>query len=104
MVPDASLVVDDLAQKVRDAAAASRRLRIAGGASKDFLGYPDADADPLDVTAHRGVISYEPAELVMRVRAGTALAEVRDILAGEGQMLGFEPPDFDGNATMGGVI
>ena len=41
---------------------------------------------------------------MLRVRSGTPLAEVEQILAGERQCLPFEPPNFNGRATIGGAI
>jgi glycolate oxidase FAD binding subunit len=52
---------------------------------------------------------YEPAALTLVVAAGTPLAEVEAVLAGERQRLGFEPPDLrgllgrTGVSTLGGV-
>ena len=53
------------------------------------------------------MVSYEPSELVVTVRAGTPLAEVEALLAAQGQCLAFEPPHFegaDGRATVGGMV
>jgi glycolate oxidase FAD binding subunit len=51
-----------------------------------------------------GIVSYEPSELVVTVRAGTPLAELEAALAGSGQYLPFEPPHFGPGATVGGVV
>ncbi len=58
----------------------------------------------LDCTQTRGIVSYEPSELVITVRAGTPLAEVEAALAEHRQCLPFEPPQFDGRATVGGMV
>ena len=55
-------------------------LRIRGGGSKDFYGQALA-GEVLDLSAHAGVISYEPSELVVTVRGGTPLAELEALLA-----------------------
>ncbi len=47
---------------------------------------------------------YEPTELVITARAGTPLIEVEAALADRGQILGFEPPHFAANATLGGTL
>ncbi len=96
-------LVADLQQRVRDAAARGTRLRIRGGGSKDFYGEP-LSGDLLDVSALAGVISYEPSELVVTVRAGTRLAELEALLATQGQCLPFEPPHFSPSATVGGMV
>jgi glycolate oxidase FAD binding subunit len=96
-------VLEDLAQRIRAAADAGIPLRIRGGGSKDFYGRP-VDAEPLEVAPYHGVVEYEPSELVLTVRAGTPLAEVEALLARSNQMLGFEPPHFGPNATVGGCV
>jgi len=92
-----------LRQQVQEAAATRSALRIRGGGSKDFLGEA-LHGDILDMRPLSGVIEYDPSELVITVRAGTSLAEVEATLASRGQYLAFEPPDFGGCATMGGVV
>lgn len=92
-----------LAEAVVDAAAAGRRLRIEGGGSKAFYGR-QAEGEPLAVGAHRGIVRYEPTELVLTARAGTPLADIDAALAAQGQMLGFEPPGFGPGATLGGTV
>ena len=48
----------------------------------------------LDTRAHRGIVDYEPTELVITARCGTPLAEIEAALAEQNQMLAFEPPHF----------
>jgi glycolate dehydrogenase FAD-binding subunit len=78
-------------------------LKITGGNSKVFLGR-EIVGTQLDMTDYSGIISYEPTELYITVRAGTLLSDVNQALAVEGQMLAFEPPEVDRNTTMGGVV
>jgi glycolate oxidase FAD binding subunit len=96
-------VLSQMIERVRAAAAGGAPLRIRGGGSKDFYGEPVA-GDLLETTAHAGVTSYEPSELVVTVRCGTPLAELESLLAGQGQCLPFEPPHFAGGATVGGTV
>jgi glycolate oxidase FAD binding subunit len=77
-------------------------LRIRGGDSKAHLGRP-VDARALDTRTHRGVVGYDPTELVITARAGTPLAELNAMLDAAGQMLPCEPPVF-GAATVGGAV
>lgn len=92
-----------LEAQVRVAFASSTPLRIVGGSSKAFLS--DAVAgEILDVTAHRGIIHYQPTELVITARAGTPLVEVESALEEHKQILAFEPPHFGERATLGGTI
>ncbi len=54
----------------------------------------------LSTAEHRGIISYEPSELVLRARTGTRLAEIERLLDEQRQMLAFEPPHFGRNSTL----
>lgn len=92
-----------LAARVAAAAATGRPLRIEGGRSKAFYGRA-VKGEALSLIAHRGIVNYEPTELVLSARAGTPLIEVEATLAEHGQMLPFEPPHFGGGATLGGAI
>ncbi len=95
--------LDDVREAVRAAAADGRALHLVGGGTKTFYGEP-CEGDELRLDAVRGIVSYEPSELVIQVRCGTPLAEVHEALAAHGQMLAFEPPAFGPTATIGGVV
>jgi len=99
-------VTNNIVEKVKHACANKTPLRIIGGNSKAFYGRDttNLEQEVLDVSTHQGLISYEPSELVITVRAGTPLKEVESTLAGRNQMLAFEPPAFGDNATIGGTI
>jgi glycolate oxidase FAD binding subunit len=58
----------------------------------------------LDCRPNRGIISYEPTELVVTARCGTPLTELEEALAAERQYLPFEPPHFGDGATLGGTV
>lgn len=92
-----------LADRVRHAAAGGQSLAIVGTGSKAFLGRPVQGAR-LSLAEHRGVINYEPTELVLTVRAGTPLTEVEQVLAEGNQLLPFDPPRFGGAGTIGGAV
>lgn len=93
----------DLAERVRDAAAARRPLRLVSRDSKGFYGHA-VDGEPLELAAHCGIVRYEPTELVLTARAGTPVSAIEAALAANGQMLPFEPPSFDGDASIGGAV
>ncbi len=95
--------INRLVEKVRTSHRNSEPLRICGSGSKFFLGRPIVGS-VLDVKRHTGIVSYEPSELVLTARAGTTLREITAALTASGQMLGFEPPWFGENATLGGTI
>jgi glycolate oxidase FAD binding subunit len=93
----------ELRERVLSAAEAGTPLSIQGSGSKSFLGRA-ATGTPLDVTAHAGIVNYQPKELVVTARCGTTLEEVEAALAEQGQALPFEPPHFGPGATIGGTI
>ncbi|WP_438390524.1 glycolate oxidase subunit GlcE [Caballeronia sp. DA-9] len=92
-----------LVAEVSQALANGMPLSIQGGNSKSFLGRP-VHGTPISTCSHRGVVSYDPAELVITARAGTPLNELNATLDAAGQMLPCEPPDFSGRATVGGMV
>lgn len=94
---------DRLIEQVRAAAAARTPLRIVGGDTKAFYGEPVA-GEPLFVHEWRGIVSHDPSELVITVRAGTPLDEVEAALAQAGQCLPFDPPRWGEGATIGGAV
>jgi len=96
-------IIEQFAATIRDAAAQRQQLRICGSGSKDFYGSA-LSGTLLDARPYRGIISYEPKELVLTARAGTTLAEIEQLLSENGQMLPFEPPHFGPAATLGGCI
>jgi len=68
-----------LRARVAAAAEQGEPLSIVGGGSKRFYGAP-VQGSALDVSGHRGIISYEPTELVLTARAGTPITEIEDAL------------------------
>jgi glycolate oxidase FAD binding subunit len=99
----------DLAGAIEQASATGTALNVVAGGTKSFLGHPVDPAAPeprkrLDLSAHSGILQYEPAELMLRARAGSRLADIEALLADHGQMLPFEPPHFGPGATLGGCV
>ena len=96
-----------LLEQVNRAIQVGMPLRIQGANSKAFLGREVA-GEVLDTRAHRGIVTYDPTELVITARAGTPLSELSAALDAAGQMLPCEPPTFSDNgvsdATVGGMI
>ena len=96
-------MINELIERIQHAAAHRKTLEIRGSGSKSFYGgVPQGTL--LDMTAHRGVIDYAPTELVLTARTGTPLSEIESLLAGQNQMLAFEPPYFGPAATLGGCV
>ncbi|KAB7646268.1 FAD-binding protein [Polymorphobacter fuscus] len=91
--------------------AAGGALRLRGGGSKDGIGAETPGATVVDMRGFAGIVDYDPPELVLTVGAATPLAAVQALVAGQGQMLAFDPFDHaailggaPGQATIGGVI
>ena len=96
-------IAPHLLEQVQGAIEQQTPLCPRAGGSKDFLGRR-VQAPTLDCSAHRGIVNYEPMELVVTARAGTPLRQLESVLRNEGQMLPFEPPHFADSATIGGTI
>jgi len=92
-----------LLEQVNQALQNATPLRIQGSNSKAFLGRIVA-GEVLDTRTHRGIVSYDPTELVITARCGTPLSELADVLDDAQQMLACEPPSFGEGATVGGMI
>ncbi len=96
---------------IQNALADDKTLEIVGHGSKRAIGRAAQWDLTLDLSELSGVTLYEPAELVLSARAGTPLAEIGALVAGENQQLAFEPMDcasiFGGSAphgTIGGAL
>jgi glycolate oxidase FAD binding subunit len=92
-----------LCEHIRAAAARGAALRLRGAGTKDFYGEA-LEGELLELGAHAGIVHYEPSELVITARCGTALSELERTLAAEGQFLACEPPRFGADPTVGGVV
>lgn len=93
----------ELIDRVKLARSDGTKLQIVGGGSKSFMGR-EAIGEPLNVAEHSGILSYQPIELVLTARGGTKLSEITAALDEHNQMLAFEPPMFDDQATIGGTL
>lgn len=96
-------ILDQFRARIQAASADGTALLLRGGGTKDWYGQHVA-GDVFDTRAYAGVVDYEPTELVLTARCGTALVEIEELLARHGQMLAFEPPRFSGGSTIGGVV
>ena len=66
-------------------------IEVRGHGSKQTIGRPMQVAHCLDLSGLTGVTLYEPEELVLTAKAGTALDEIEALLAKNNQELQFEP-------------
>ena len=96
-------ILQGFRDRIAVANADGKPLRIVGGASKDWYGNA-LTGEAFDVSAWRGIVHYDPTELVITARCGTPLTEIEAALAQHGQMLAFEPPHFGATATIGGTV
>ncbi|MBT06742.1 MAG: 2-hydroxy-acid oxidase, partial [Rhodospirillaceae bacterium] len=101
----------DVKEAVEWALSSSTPMAIIGNNSKRLLGQLTNLDVTLDLSNLKGIITYEPSELVLTARPGTTLKEVRETLEERGQELAFEPPDYGAffgedsdRATLGGTI
>lgn len=92
----------ELCEAIRDPAGP---LSLRGGGTRGVFG----PGTVLETSGLSGVRLYEPGALTLVAGAGTPLAEVEAVLAGERQRLAFEVPDLrgalgrEGGSTIGGV-
>lgn len=92
-----------LQQQVKENIRRGQVMQIIAGGSKAFLAQ-ETNGETLSVKQHSGIVQYEPTELVITARCGTPLHEVNSTLAEQNQMLAFEPPAYNDQATIGGCI
>lgn len=79
-------------------------LQIQGNNTKANLGRTTPQDNVLSLSDHKGIVQYEPVELIMTVRAGTSLQEIDDTLAENNQVLVSDPRRYGGIATIAGSL
>jgi glycolate oxidase FAD binding subunit len=101
----------EAADVVRAALSDNLSIEITGTGSKRGWGRLVAAEVDLKLSALKGIECYEPEELVLTAKAGTAMSEIEQTIAEKDQILAFEPPDFGplygfapGAGTLGGII
>jgi len=96
-------VLQQFRERILAAGADHSALRFVGSGSKDWYGNA-LRGEPFDTRPYRGIVSYDPTELVITARCGTPLTELEAALAEHRQMFAFEPPHFGPGATLGGMV
>ena len=96
-------VLHQFRHQILAATAGRAALCIQGSGSKRWYGH-QAQGEILDTRHYRGIVAYEPTELVITARCGTTMAELQAALDERHQMFAFEPPHFGAEATIGGVL
>lgn len=95
-----------LAEKIREGGP----FEVTGSGSKRGLGQAMPNLAHLSLKHFNEMQAYEPAELVLEAGAATPLDEIETLLAKQGQLLAFEPPDYsrllgsEKRGTLGGAI
>ncbi len=98
---------EEAAAAIREAALSGTPLTLRGACTRTQWG---AGARVISSAALSGILSYNPAEMVMTALSGTPLAAVEAALSENSQMLAFEPMDhrpllgMAGEPTIGGVF
>jgi glycolate oxidase FAD binding subunit len=89
---------------LRAAAEEGGTVSFAGGGTELGFGYPPERVDLLVRTEHLAhVVEYAPADMVVEVEAGIALATLQKVLAEQGQRLAFDVPHGE-LASIGGLL
>ena len=96
-------VLDKFRQCIQSAILEKSALCIQGSGSKVWYGR-EAKGEIFDTREYRGIIAYEPTELVITARCGTPMIEIMAAIDQQHQMFAFEPPSFGIDATIGGVV
>jgi glycolate oxidase FAD binding subunit len=94
----------EVVDAVRWAMDAGEALEVVGTGTRRALGRPVEAPHVLDVSALRGVLEYEPEELILTVLPATPLVEIEALLAARRQCLAFEPSHLPDAGTIGGVV
>jgi glycolate oxidase FAD binding subunit len=92
-------IIQQWCEQIQQAHHDGKTIQICGNNSKVLV---DECTQNLSLANYSGIIDYEPAELVVTVKSGTPLSDLKAVLAERHQMLAFEPPDY-GNSTIGGT-
>ena len=84
---------EEISQFIYDCYESSRPLEIITLNSKP-IGRNIQCSQTLDLRKNSGIIEYHPDELYIKVKAGTPLLDILEVLKSKNQTLGFEPVDL----------
>ena len=95
---------EEAAELLAGAAKRGQAVAPVGSGTALSLGNPPERLDLILSTERlRGIIDYEPTDLVLSVGAGAKLGDVQAVLGEHGQRLPIDPPG-GGEATIGGLV
>ncbi|MEM8996102.1 MAG: FAD-binding protein [Acidobacteriota bacterium] len=95
--------VDELAAWLRGRRPGDAPVCAVGGGTKPALSRRRGAA-AVELRHFSGILSYEPSEFTVNVRAGTPLRDVAEALRRHGQCLPFDPPWVEAGSTAGGAV
>ena len=97
--------VEEMSELMRLASGEGLAVAPRGAGTKMHLGNLPRAVDLVVGTARMNrLIEHVPGDQVVRVQAGLGLQDLQEKLAGEGQMLGLDPPESKAGATIGGIV
>jgi glycolate oxidase FAD binding subunit len=85
---------NQLLEIIKNTLADKSSISIAGQNTKHGFGHTPTSEINIRMSCFDGVVEYDPAELVMRAKAGTPLSTIENTLAEHNQHLAFEPPNL----------
>ena len=91
-------------QQLAQAAADKQPLSIHASGSHQFMLPAFSEAGKIDMRQHTGVIDYQPTELTLKARSGTAISELTPLLLENNQRLPTDLPQYAEGCTLGGAI
>ena len=101
---------EEISQFIYDCYESNRPIEITTLNSKP-IGRSIQCSQTLDLRKNSGIVEYQPEELYIKVKAGTPLIDILEVLKSKNQMLGFEPVDlgylYNGKpnyGSIGGVV
>jgi glycolate oxidase FAD binding subunit len=92
-----------IAERVREAQAARRPLRVSGAGTWLGAGQPVRADTTLSLGDDRGIVEYVPGDLTLTARAGTRLSEISEATRAHGQWLPLDPWGGD-DGTLGATV
>ena len=97
------MTTDSLTQRIREAHAARRALRVAGAGTWLDAGRPVRAAATVSLAGDHGIVEYVPGDLTLTARAGTPLAAIDAATRANGQWLTLDPWGGD-DGTLGATL
>ena len=98
-------ISEQLVDQVNAALRNQTSLHVQGNNTKSKLGRSPAEGgEIISLSGHKGIVQYEPVELILTARAGTTLAEIDKVLAEHNQILACDPRRYNGEATIAGSL